>query len=149
MLTCLQLFNLITRQETRLSISVAQDSRTLASATKDDSTAMKTLAAVTVIFLPGTFVAALFSMPLFRWDIHKVGHSAISKQFWIYWVVTLPLTLVTMGLWLAWMRLQIQKRRVRNLEERAALNREIYESSRDSKETLEGLSDPEKALKGA
>ncbi|KAL9633644.1 MAG: hypothetical protein Q9164_004579 [Protoblastenia rupestris] len=65
------LFNLITQRETRLSISVAQDSRTLASVTKDDSTAMKALTAVTVVFLPGTFSAAFFSMPLFQWETHK------------------------------------------------------------------------------
>lgn len=104
---------------------MAQDSRKLASATKDDSTAMKTLAAVTVFFLPGTFVAAFFSMPLFRWNTEASGNSIVSKQMWVYWAVTLPLTFVTLSLWLAWMRLQTRRHRVRDLEWRETLDREI------------------------
>ncbi|KAL8729492.1 MAG: hypothetical protein Q9181_004984 [Wetmoreana brouardii] len=127
---CKQLFNLITQQETRLSISVAQDSRTLAAATKDDSTAMKTLAAVTVVFLPSTFVAALFSMPLFNWDTQTAGHSAVSTQFWVYWAVSIPLTIVTLALWFAWMRLRMRRQHARDLKEREALNQEIDEPDR-------------------
>ncbi|KAL8696062.1 MAG: hypothetical protein Q9201_007843 [Fulgogasparrea decipioides] len=125
------LFNLITQQETRLSISVAQDSRTLAAATKDDSTAMKTLPAVTVVFLPSTFVAALFSMPLFNWDTQTAGHSAVSEQFWVYWAVSIPLTFVTLALWFAWTRLRMRRQRARDLEEREALNQEIDETSQE------------------
>lgn len=83
---------------------------------------MKTLAAVTVIFLPSTFVAALFSMPLFQWDTKTVGHSVVSKQFWIFWVVSIPLTIVTLILWFAWMRLQTRRRRVREQEDEEAID---------------------------
>lgn len=121
-----QLFHLITQQETRLSISVAQDSRTLASATRHDSTAMKTLAAVTVFFLPGTFVAAFFSMPLFRWDERTLSpHSALSRQFWVYWAVTVPLTVITVTLWFAWMHLQMKLHRARDAKGREELDLEI------------------------
>lgn len=126
-----QLFHLISQQETQLSISVAEDSRMLALATKDDSTAMRTLAAVTIIFLPGTFVAAFFAMPLFHWETAPTaGHSIMTRQFWLYWAVTLPLTLVTVGSWLLWMRLQARRRRVRDSEwgGREALHREVTKS---------------------
>ncbi|KAL8828996.1 MAG: hypothetical protein Q9191_002276 [Dirinaria sp. TL-2023a] len=124
------LFNLIAQEETQLSIRVVQDSRTLASATKDDSTAMKTLAAVTVIFLPGTFVAALFSMPLFQWDTQTLGASVLSRQFWIYWAVTGPLKVVTLTLWFVWMRWQTRRRRARELEDAESLYSQIIEEPR-------------------
>ncbi|MDI1486806.1 MAG: hypothetical protein OHK93_006068 [Ramalina farinacea] len=126
------LFNLISQEENRLSRFVAQDSRTLASATKDDSTAMKTLAAVTVVFLPGTFVAALFSMPLFQWDTRTKPHSAISEQFWIYWATTLPLTILTLALWFAWMRLQTRRHRDRDKKDKEELDLEVDDRSRES-----------------
>ena len=138
-----QLFNLINQQETRLSISVAQDSRTIASATKDDSTAMKTLAAVTVFFLPGTFVAAFFSMLLFQWGTQTIGHSAVSRQFWIYGAVSIPLTIMTLTLWFAWMRLQARRHRARNSEGRAALNRELDAPLRELQESVGEVLDKE------
>jgi len=63
---------------------------------------MKTLAAVTVAFLPGTFVASFFAMPLFHWDTTPV----VSSRFWIYWAVAVPLTLVTLLIWVFWTRRQ-------------------------------------------
>ena len=54
-LTALQ--HLIQQNDTLISQSVAQDSRVLAMASQRDSSSMKTLAVVTMFFLPGTFVA--------------------------------------------------------------------------------------------
>ena len=53
------LFNLIARGDAAVNIRIAEDSRLLARASKRDSVAMKTMAVVTMAFLPGTFVAAL------------------------------------------------------------------------------------------
>ena len=94
----------------QLSISVAEDSRVLASASKEDSTAMKILAAVTVFFLPMTFIAALFSMPLFRWRETTVGESSMAEQFWVYWAVSVPLTVVTVGFCAVWTNRQMRRR---------------------------------------
>ena len=111
-----QLFNLIAQREAKVGIAVAEDSRTLASASKEDSTAMKTLAAVTVVFLPGTFVASFFAMPLFEWN--AVGDGIfVSKRFWVYWAVTVPLTCLTLVVWVLWTRRQARVHRV--LERRA------------------------------
>ena len=88
------------RTETEMSIGVAQDSRTIALASKHDSTSMKTLAAVTVVFLPGTFVASLFSMSMFDWQAN--AESVLTSRFWIYWAVTIPLTLATICAWYLW-----------------------------------------------
>lgn len=111
-----QLFNLIAQKEAKVSIAVAEDSRTLASASKEDSTAMKTLAAVTVAFLPGTFVASFFAMPLFEWDAVAEG-IVVSKRFWIYWAVTVPLTFLTLAVWVLWTKRQAK---VQKISERKA-----------------------------
>jgi hypothetical protein len=51
------LFNLISKKDRNLSIEIAKDSKTLAVESKRDSSSMKTLAVVTMVFLPRTFVA--------------------------------------------------------------------------------------------
>ena len=120
----IQLFNLISQQETRVGIAVAEDSRTLASASKEDSTAMKTIAAVTIVFLPGTSVAALFAMPLFEWD--AVGDSKIvSNRFWIYWAVTVPLTFLTLLFWVLWTKRQARMHRSSEKRAREELRSDI------------------------
>ena len=50
-------FTLTTQRDTGISIQIAQDSRTLAQKATRDSTSMKAIAAVTMCFLPSTFVA--------------------------------------------------------------------------------------------
>ena len=66
---------------------------------------MKTIAVLTMFFLPAAAVAALFSMPFF-----EVTASGIrSKDFHVYWAVTIPLTIVVMGFWFVSMRIKNQK----------------------------------------
>ena len=124
---------MITQEETRVSILVAQDSRTLASATREDSNAMKTLAAVTVVFLPSTFVAALFSTPLFHWSPENSGNSLVSKQFWIFWATSIPLTILTLGAWFIWIRFKSSRNRDHDTEQRTTLEDELHRLNRLSK----------------
>lgn len=58
---------------------------------------MKTIAVMTMGFLPATFWAALFSIPSLQWDQPKV----ISGRFWVYWAITIPTTLSVFAVWLA------------------------------------------------
>jgi Mg2+ and Co2+ transporter CorA len=70
--------------------------RTIAIESKKDSSAMKTIAVLGMFFLPGTFVAAIFAMPMFDWD----GNTPIIKPgFKYYWAVTAPLTLFVLLSW--------------------------------------------------
>jgi len=52
---------------------------------------MKTIAVLTMVFLPATFLSALFSMPSLGWD----G----PEKFKLYWACVIPLTVVTFILW--------------------------------------------------
>jgi hypothetical protein len=82
---------------------------------------MKTLTFVTIALLPATFIAVssfltimvslqanrpktLFSMPMFNWDLDS--QETISPNLWIYWVVSIPLTLITAGGWRVWWHYQ-------------------------------------------
>jgi Mg2+ and Co2+ transporter CorA len=78
---------------------------------------MKTLAYVTMIFLPGTFVASFFAMPLLNWDAERAGEVP-NPRFWIYWVVTVPLTLVVYIASLLWSRKDQLLRRKEDREAR-------------------------------
>ncbi|KAK2129217.1 hypothetical protein NOF04DRAFT_1321582 [Fusarium oxysporum II5] len=91
------LYNLIAHTNAELNLRIA-------STTGLDSAAMKTLTFVTIAFLPATFIATLFSMPMFDWE--SDGKETISPNFWIYWVVSIPLTLITAGGWRVWWHYQ-------------------------------------------
>ncbi|KAI3321994.1 hypothetical protein HD806DRAFT_523418 [Xylariaceae sp. AK1471] len=67
----------------------------LALATSKDSRHMRTIALVTMVFLPGTFFATIFSMTFFNWQAAD-GESTVSSFFWIYIVFSVVSTAVTL-----------------------------------------------------
>ncbi|KAK0673081.1 hypothetical protein QBC41DRAFT_266732 [Cercophora samala] len=66
-----------------------------------DSTSLKIIAVVTLIFLPGTFVATLFSMELFNWQVgsDEENPKVVSHWIWLYFAVTIALTVVVVLVW--------------------------------------------------
>ncbi len=59
-------FNLANQGDSRINIDIARTSKAIAEETKRDSSSMITIAAVTMLFLPGTFVSVcpvVFSSP--------------------------------------------------------------------------------------
>ena len=82
-------------------VSMARTQVVISEATKKDSMAMRTIAAVTMLFLPGTFTASLFAMPFFKTD----GRFSVSKWFGLYVAVTVPLTVLVVVIWLFWQRI--------------------------------------------
>jgi hypothetical protein len=95
----------------------------MAATSSRDSSAMKTLAFITTVFLPGTFVAVrsplhslqsplltfsssqtIFSTGLFNWQAQAQTSSPrlLSPYFWIYWAFTIPLTLLVAFSWRMW-----------------------------------------------
>jgi hypothetical protein len=86
-----------------LQTELARIQTIIANTTKEDSYAMRTIAIMSIIFLPGTFVSSFFSMDMFDWQALK-GASVVSYRFWIYWAVTAPLTVVVVSVWFLWLR---------------------------------------------
>jgi len=100
----------------------------MAASSSRDSAAMKTLAFLTILFLPGTYIAAIFSTGMFNWHIDSGSQQAaaerannarsmsaradanatptpektISDLFWVYWAVTVPLTILVAAAWRIW-----------------------------------------------
>ncbi|KAL7909565.1 hypothetical protein GGI35DRAFT_450249 [Trichoderma velutinum] len=140
------LFNLIAQADSLINVSLAQDSREMAVSSKQDSSAMKIIALLTTFFLPGTFIASFFAMPLFNWSEPTLNQVA-NNHFWVYWAVTGPLTLVTMAgviAWAVWNSRRIQllqsraresvfgetrRRRARDMDEKQSLETEMKRSS--------------------
>ena len=101
------LYSISAQTDNRLSARIAVSSGR-------DSTAMKTLAFITALFLPGTYTATLFSMSMFDWqaspsDAPSTSSSSsssstvgISNKFWIYWATTVPLTAAVVVGWRLW-----------------------------------------------
>ncbi|KAI1655239.1 hypothetical protein F4813DRAFT_368192 [Daldinia decipiens] len=71
----------------------------IALATGRDSRHMRSIAVVTMVFLPGTFCASVFSMQFFNWFPGDDGNTMVSRYFWIYVLVTIAMTLLTLGVW--------------------------------------------------
>jgi len=59
---------------------------------------------------------ALFSMPIFNWQADS-GTTVVSHRFWIYWAITVPLTIVVVLVWFIW----IQRKDARHQREDLAV----------------------------
>lgn len=70
---------------------------------KRDSQASVQMAAAALLFLPSTFVSAIFSTSFFNYD--RTAGWGVSSQFWIYWVVAIPLTILSILAWVKWKNL--------------------------------------------
>ncbi|WZH50255.1 uncharacterized protein QYS62_011499 [Fusarium acuminatum] len=75
------IFALLTHEDAKISI--------------DQGESMKTIAVVTMVFLPGTFLATLWAVPSLQWDQTPV----IKSNFWVYWVFALPFTAFVLVIW--------------------------------------------------
>lgn len=75
---------------------------------------MKTLAVVTMFFLPGSFISALFSTNCFEWAAVDLKSSSIgvkaTPQMSLYWAITIPLTVLTFSLYFLWLAFQKRER---------------------------------------
>lgn len=82
---CLQVYNLVTQQD-------AVTSTAIACAAKADGNSMKVIAALTMVFLPGTFLSSVFGMAMIE----------DSVPWWLYVALTIPLTILVLAMWLMW-----------------------------------------------
>lgn len=107
------LFHLIAQQDNAIAFDTARATRELAASSQEDSSAMKMLSIVAMVFLPGSFVAALFSTPLFDWDGVSVDSSSIGigtrPQFALFWAVTVSVTALTFAAYLVGMIMRKRK----------------------------------------
>jgi hypothetical protein len=82
---------------------------------------MKTIAILTMIFLPGTFFCSLFSTPMMDWNKEEV----VGARFWVFWAVTIPTTLAVFVAWFArikwkWLVKNWEELRVKLVKQKAS-----------------------------
>ena len=71
------MLSLITQNETRYNAAIAANS-------KRDSSAMKAVTVLTMLFLLGAFVATFFSMNMFDWSLDTGAVPRMSLRTWLY-----------------------------------------------------------------
>ncbi|PMD16017.1 hypothetical protein NA56DRAFT_692803 [Hyaloscypha hepaticicola] len=90
--------------------------RETAIATKRDGTAMKAIALLTMFFLPATFFAIVFTMPLL--DVSAPpGQPVVGSRFWMYWACVVPVTFLVLALYVTY---TLVDKRLEAKEQRAA-----------------------------
>ncbi|KAI5859307.1 hypothetical protein GGS23DRAFT_616406 [Durotheca rogersii] len=77
-------YNLVTQQDSATSTTIARE-------TKADSASMKVIAALTMTFLPATFLSSVFGMAILD-----------GAPWWLFVVLVIPLTALVIGVWWAW-----------------------------------------------
>ncbi|KAI9672642.1 MAG: hypothetical protein M1831_000077 [Alyxoria varia] len=100
-------FNVVAQRDTKITLELSRNAT-------QDSRIMRQISFVTLIFLPGTAVSTLFSTSFFNFSPpspannnsntsnepnNQTGVWQVSDKFWIFWVITIPLTLATYMTW--------------------------------------------------
>ncbi|KAI1412253.1 hypothetical protein F5Y13DRAFT_180319 [Hypoxylon sp. FL1857] len=83
--------NLLAQRNNETNRRLAESSTSIAHDTRRDSSAMKSIAILTMVFLPATFTATYFGTP---------AMAELKPSQSLYWVVTVPLTLAVVFVWL-------------------------------------------------
>jgi hypothetical protein len=121
------LYNLINQRDSRLNYKIA-------AASKDDSTAMKTISVLTLVFLPATFVSTVFSTSIFNFQNWQSGNSlpipgqpggaamsVVSRGWWIYLLCCVLLTVLVAGTWYICNRWDLKRYNEFDIEHRSSL----------------------------
>ncbi|KAK6513067.1 hypothetical protein TWF506_009230 [Arthrobotrys conoides] len=78
-------FSTVAQRDSRVQAEIGQ-------AARDDSYTMVKIAAVTMLFLPPSFVSAIFSTSFFSFS--PPDGDKVSKDFWVFWAISIPLTVI-------------------------------------------------------
>ncbi|GAB7347542.1 hypothetical protein MBLNU459_g4435t1 [Dothideomycetes sp. NU459] len=63
----------------------------------DDNTTVKLITVFTLVYLPASFIASLLGMNLFDYD-NNSGRFLTSPDLWVFFILAVPLTILTLGL---------------------------------------------------
>ncbi|KAF2648576.1 hypothetical protein K491DRAFT_240122 [Lophiostoma macrostomum CBS 122681] len=67
-----------------------------------ESLSMKAIAVATLVFMPLGTVAAIFGTQLISLEDDPPHHARVSQDFWLLWVISVPLTLFVIMVWRVW-----------------------------------------------
>ncbi|KAK3387898.1 hypothetical protein B0H63DRAFT_559337 [Podospora didyma] len=90
--------NLMNLNLSKVNTHLARTNTGLSQDMKRDSSQMRSIALLTMVFLPLSTVASIFSTTFFNWSPSE-GESFVSSYFWVFAVVALALTGIVVGVW--------------------------------------------------
>ncbi|KAK3346876.1 hypothetical protein B0T25DRAFT_462354 [Lasiosphaeria hispida] len=86
------------RQDSVTNIRIAKANTIIALETKRESAQMRSIALLTMIYLPMSCVASIFSTSLFNWRPDE-GEAVVSHYIWVLLVLSVGLTVITVLAW--------------------------------------------------
>jgi Mg2+ and Co2+ transporter CorA len=99
------LYNLITGHDSSTNLRIAAESAKIAHEAKRDSTSMKIIAAMAMLYLPPTFVCSLFGTNLVALNTSAPQPTfVVSRLWWLYIIFTVPLMITTVLGFVVWRR---------------------------------------------
>lgn len=101
-------FNNVAQQNAEVSVQIGH-------VALSDSAAMRTVAFVTLAFLPPTFISSIFSMSFFHYEASSGW--TVSGKVWIYFAFAVPIAFATVFLWSNWQRIFPRDERVGGMED--------------------------------
>ena len=108
--------SLINQSDNKVSIrnaeantKIAEQSKRIAEETRRDSTSMKTIASLTMVYLPSTFAATVFGTGFFTYQIGDQTIFRVNAQIWRLIVTALVLSFLTVVIWVGINRYGIPK----------------------------------------
>ena len=134
--TTLRTASLHSRIQNTIALSFNLVAQTDSHSLRAESSSMHTIAITTLIFLPISTVATIFGSQFFSFNPPEdaatpadggpeAASLVLSKEFWLFWVITVPLTVAVLGIWLGfhpeavrrWWRRNIRKGKDRQRED--------------------------------
>jgi len=99
-------FNVSAQSDNRTNLGIAKVTSNISVITQRDSSSMITMAFLSMVFLPGTFVSAIFSMGFFDSKSTESGRESliVGKKWWLFPAISIPLTIVVLLVWFLWQR---------------------------------------------
>jgi len=124
------LFSIDSQVNNQTNLEIAGTSSIIAKEAAKDNASMITIATMTMLFLPGTFVSAIFSMVFFNYGVDNNGQEIfqVSSRLWLYFAVTVPLTVLISGIYQYWRRQR--EGRVESRHKETEMDLEIWKTVR-------------------
>ncbi|KAI0892815.1 hypothetical protein F4806DRAFT_224156 [Annulohypoxylon nitens] len=91
-------YNQIAKMDSEVNKEMTRTNTDIARETKQEGTQMRSIALLTMIYLPFSSVAAIFSMDMFDWS-PQTGGSVVSKYIWVFAAFAIGLTGITFYAW--------------------------------------------------
>ena len=111
------LYNLITGHDSHTNLRIAAESAKIAREARQDSTSLKIIAAMAMLYLPPTFVCSLFGTNLVALNTNMSQPAlVVSRLWWLYIAFTVPLMILTVLGFVVWRRWR-EKARAKPVQE--------------------------------